>query len=188
LIALEGEVEEPDPRVISAARAGDARAFESLVRRYQADVYRFVLHLIRDPQAAEDITQESFVRAFRFLRRYRGDSRFTTWLFSIARNCVVDETRRWGRRHRVADRVGRERDAFMSPDQTLAVEVREALATLPQELLEPVVLIDVFSLSYRETAEMLSVAEGTIKSRVHRAREQLIALLGPQGEERADDA
>jgi RNA polymerase sigma-70 factor, ECF subfamily len=76
----------------------------------------------------------------------------------------------------------------MSPDQTLAVEVREALATLPQELLEPVVLIDVFSLSYRETAEMLSVAEGTIKSRVHRAREQLIALLGPQSEERADDA
>jgi RNA polymerase sigma-70 factor, ECF subfamily len=184
---LEGEVEEPDPHVISAARAGDLVAFESLVRRYQADVYRFVLHLIREPQTAEDVTQESFVRAFRFLHRYRGESRFTTWLFSIARNCAVDETRRRSRRERVMIRITQQREPSAQRDQSTAMEIREALATLPQDLLEPVVLIDIFGLSYRETAQMLSVAEGTIKSRVHRGREQLIGLLGPQREERADD-
>ena len=180
-------MEEPDPHVIHAAKAGDLQAFEGLVRRYQGDVYRFVLHLARDPTAAEDITQDAFVRAFRFLKRYRGDSRFTTWLFSIARNCVHDEFRRAGRRLRLRESVGANELEEVRADAGARVEVREALATLPRELLESVVIIDMFGFSYREAAQLTGTPEGTLKSRAHRARERLVSILGPDSEEHVDE-
>ena len=180
-------MEEPDPHVIRAAKAGDLQAFEALVRRYQGDVYRFVLHLARDPTLAEDITQDAFVRAFRFLKRYRGDSRFTTWLFSIARNCMHDEFRRAGRRLRLNETVGSHEVLDVSADSGAGIEVREALATLPHELLESVVIIDMFGFSYREAAQLTGTPEGTLKSRTHRARERLVSILGPQSEERVDE-
>lgn len=180
-------MEEPDPHVIRAATAGDLEAFESLVRRYQADVYRFVLHLTGDPTIAEDITQDAFVRAYRFLKRYRGDSRFSTWLFSIARNCANDEFRRAGRRSRLNASLEAHELPEQHRDKTGAIEVREALATLPQELLESVVVIDMFGFSYREAAQLTGTPEGTLKSRAHRGRERLVALLGPHSEEHADE-
>lgn len=180
-------MEEPDPHVIRAAKAGDLHAFEGLVRRYQGDVYRFVLHLARDPTLAEDITQDAFVRAFRFLERYRGDSRFTTWLFSIARNCVHDEFRRAGRRLRLSESVRSHEAPEAGPDSGSGIEVREALATLPPELLESVVIIDMFGFSYREAAQLTGTAEGTLKSRAHRARERLLSILGPDSQDRVDE-
>lgn len=175
-------MEEPDPQLISAARSGDAGSFESLIRRYQAPVYRFVVHLIGDPSAAEDVTQETFVRAFRSLRRYRGDSRFTTWLFAIARNCATDHLRRAARRGRLSRRLeGRVPDP--EPDSSLGLELREALDALPSELLEPTLLIDLWGFSYSEVARLTSTPEGTIKSRVHRARQRLIQSLAPGVEE-----
>ncbi len=180
-------MEEPDPHVIRAAKAGDLQAFEALVRRYQADVYRFVLHLARDPTLAEDITQDAFVRAFRFLKRYRGDSRFTTWLLSITRNCVHDEFRRAGRRLRLNENVSSHEVPEVRVDSGAGIEVREALATLPHELLEAVVIIDMFGFSYREAAQLTGTPEGTLKSRAHRARERLVSILGPHSEERADE-
>lgn len=180
-------MEEPDPQLIAAARSGDLGAFETLVRRYQAAVYRFVLHLTADPHVSEDVTQETFVKAFRFLRRYRGDARFTTWLLAIARNCVQDEYRRAGRRGRLTARL-EERDVTYQPLEGISqVEVRDALQTLPHELLEPIVMIDIFGLSYAEAAGAIGAPEGTIKSRVHRARERLASLLGPLDEEAADE-
>jgi RNA polymerase sigma-70 factor, ECF subfamily len=183
----EGTLDEPDPLVVAAARAGDLGAFERLVRRYQGDVWRLVFHLLHDESRSDDVTQDAFVRAFRFLGRYRGDSKFSTWLFTIARNCAVDEMRRSARQSRIARRADFEPGRPLS-DQTAGIEVREALAALPMDLREPVVMIDMFGISYREVAEMLRVPEGTVKSRVHRARELLVEALRPEPEEPTGEA
>jgi len=87
---------DPDPRTVQQARAGDLRAFEELVRLYQADVFRFAWHLTRDRTLAEDVTQDTFLRAFRFIHGYRGGQRFASWLFAIARNCSMDALRKRG--------------------------------------------------------------------------------------------
>ena len=171
-------MEEPDPQIIHAARSGDTAAFEQLVRRYQADVWRLSLHLLRDETLADDVTQDAFVRAFRFLKRYRGDSKFSTWLFSIARNCAMDELRRAGRRKKMALRLDAERQPLPA-DVSLGFEIRDAMAALPQELREAMVLIDVFGLAYRDAARVLGVPERTVKSRVHRARESVAQILRP---------
>jgi RNA polymerase sigma-70 factor, ECF subfamily len=178
----EAVVDEPDPQVVQAARSGDLRAFEALVRRYQGDVWRLSFHLVRDDSLADDITQDTFMRVFRFMRRYRADSKFSTWLFSIARNCAMDELRRSARRARLRGRVEAETQGYVRGEHT-GVEVRDVLAQLPLGLREPVVMIDMFGMSYREVAEILAVPEGTIKSRVHRAREQLASQLSPPGEQ-----
>lgn len=169
-------MQEPDPQVVAAAKRGDLRAFEELVCRYQAEVWRLALHFVHEAAAADDITQEAFVRVFRFLPRYRGDSKFSTWLLSIARNCALDELRRAQRRRRTAGVVAAEPPRLAS-DESTGIEVREAVAALPLDLREPVVLIDMFGLSYREVAKMLNLPSGTVKSRVHRARLQLAAML-----------
>ena len=172
---------EPDPEVIAAARGGDMRAFEDLVRRYQADVWRLSFHLLHDEMLADDATQDTFVRAYRFLARYRGESKFSTWLFSIARNCALDEGRRAGRRRKVADKLEAQPQPAPAEHGT-AIEVREAVAALPIELREPTVLIDMMGATYKDVASMLGVPEGTVKSRVHRARQALVAMLSPAAE------
>ena len=175
-------VNEPDPLVVAAARRGDLRAFETLVRAHQGDVWRLSWQLVHDDSLAADVTQEAFLRAWRFLPRYRGESKFSTWLFSITRNCARDELRRSGRRERLQDRLELTQPA-VRPNDSARLEVCEALGRLPLELREPVVLIDLFGASYREVATVLGAPEGTIKSRVHRARSLLAAELGPRAEE-----
>lgn len=157
-------------------------AFETLVRRYQGEVWRLCLQLTRDDALAEDATQESFVRAFRFLPRYRGESKFSTWLFSIARNCALDELRRIGRSQRTRARLESERPPQPS-ELGVGIEVREAVGNLPLELREPIVLIDMFGCSYDEVARILETPTGTVKSRVHRARKALVTVLGDRQEE-----
>jgi RNA polymerase sigma-70 factor, ECF subfamily len=178
----EAVVDEPDPKVVAAARSGDLGAFEVLVRRYQGDIWRLCYQLLRDEHLADDVTQDTFVRAFRFMRRYRAESKFSTWLFSIARNCAVDELRRSSRRSKLAHRVQAEAPSDLRTDQTI-VEVRDVLAQLPLGLREPVVMIDMFGMSYREVSVALGVPQGTVKSRVHRAREQLARRLAPASEQ-----
>jgi RNA polymerase sigma-70 factor (ECF subfamily) len=174
---------EPDPSTVAAARAGDVAAFESLVRAFQADVWRLALHLTGDRTVADDVVQDTFVRAFRFLRRYRGDSRFTTWLFAIARNCSRDELRRMQRRKRIAEPSHEETTGV---DAFVAIEVRDALLALPTDLREAVVCVDVFGMKYRDVARVLHAPEGTIKSRVHDARARLASELGRDAEEGSD--
>jgi RNA polymerase sigma-70 factor, ECF subfamily len=171
-------VDEPDPQVVAAAQQGRASAFERLVRAYQAPVWRLVYQLVRDEQLAEDVTQETFLRAYRFLPRYKGNSRFSTWLLSIARNCAMDELRRTQRRKRLADRLRARPDPPLV-EQGLHLEVQESLVSLPLELREPIVLIDMLGSSYAEVALILRTPVGTIKSRVHRARLLLAAALAP---------
>lgn len=177
---------EPDPQLISSARAGDLAAFEKIVRRYQTDVLRLALHVVHDMGAAEDAAQETFVRAFRFLRRYRGDSKFSTWLFSIARNCALDELRRSTRGGEPRDEIGANVASRDSAPQ-VGVEIKEAMGSLPLELREAVILIDMFGMSYKEAASIARIAEGTLKSRVHRARQQLMESLGEGKQERAGE-
>jgi RNA polymerase sigma-70 factor (ECF subfamily) len=156
-------------------------AFEELVRAHQADVYRLALHLVRDRETAEDVTQEAFVHAFRSLPRFRGTAKFSTWLYRIARNSAVDAIRRRDRRRRLERGVTPEEPV---PDPSLRVALADAIDALPPELREGFVLIEVFGLSYSEAAGVLSVLPGTLKSRMHRTRRLLMEALG---EERADE-
>ncbi len=164
-------MQDPDPRVLARARTGDVGAFEELVRDYQADVWRFAYHFTRDRQMAEDVTQEAFLRAFRFLPTFRGDAKFTSWLFRIARNCALDAIRR---------RAGQTREhppPLGPPDGQARAELHAALAAVSPEHREPFLLIEVFGLSYREAADVLNVRVGTVKSRMHRARRAMMAAL-----------
>lgn len=172
-----GELDEPDPQILSSARKGDARAFEQLVRAYQADVWRLCLHLMGNRAQADDVTQEAFVRIYRFLPRFRGDSKFSTWVFAIARNCALDEMRRTKRRQVLVERAHMQREPVHEQGSSM-VEVRDALKGLALELREPIVLIDMLGESYRDAAKVLGVPEGTVKSRVHRGRLQLAEALG----------
>jgi RNA polymerase sigma-70 factor (ECF subfamily) len=173
----EGAVEEPRPETLEAARRGSLAAFEEIVRACQHDVWRFTMNVVRDREAAEDVTQETFVRAFRALGRYRGDAKFTTWLLTIARNCALDEVRRKARRRDTTDALEAQPYQSATGDPATALEVREALASLPVELRESIVLIDMLGESYADAASVLHLPVGTVKSRVHRARDQMLTAL-----------
>lgn len=176
-----GSVQEPDPRTVEAARRGDIAAFEEIVRAFQADVWRFVFHLARDESLADDVTQDAFIKAFRNIGRYRGDSRFSTWLLAIARNCAMDEFRRSGRRRKLEDEMERQ-PRPSEHDQTRSYDIREALKTLSLDVREPLVMIDLFGLSYRDVSDLLGVPVGTVKSRVHRARLLLAEMFLPESQ------
>ena len=165
-------MQDPDPRTLTRAREGDVGAFEDLVRLYQADLWRFAYHFTRDRSLADDVTQEAFLRAFRFLKGFRGDSKFTSWLFRIARNCAMDQLR--------ARKVHLDREPLppMGPsDPQSRVELQVALGSISEEHREPFLLIEVFGLSYQEAADVLGVRVGTVKSRMHRARHAMMRAL-----------
>ncbi len=162
-------MEEADPATVRAAAAGDVDAFARVVRTYQTTVWRFLRHLVADGALAEDLTQETFLRVHRGLGGFDGDSRFSTWLFRIARNVGIDELRARERRDRLVP--GRAASAS-SPE--VGHEVRAALESLEVDLREALLVVEVLGVTYGEAAVMLGVPAGTVKSRVHRARERLV--------------
>ena len=170
---------DPDPRTVQRARRGDLLAFEDLVRDYQADAFRFAWHLTRDRQLAEDVTQEAFLRAFRFLGGFRGDRKFGSWLFSIVRNCAMDALRRERRGETLWDERERPRSVA---DPSARAELATALDAVTVEHREAFLLVEVFGLSYQETADVLGVAVGTVKSRMFRARQALCEAIADQEE------
>lgn len=175
---MEVPLQEPEPRIVAAARRGDIPAFETLVRMFQPYVWKLCLHLLGEEQMAADASQNTFLKAFRGMKRFKGESKFSTWLISIARNCALDELRSKERSVRLMRAVTADLDRHSrSPDQRTAVEVREALLKLSLDLREPAVLVDMLGFSYTEAAGTLRIAEGTLKSRVHRARAALVAIL-----------
>jgi RNA polymerase sigma-70 factor, ECF subfamily len=173
-------VHDPDPRTLARAREGDLDAFEELVRTYQADVYRFACHLTRDRAVAEDVTQEAFIRAFRFLHTFRGDCRFSSWLMRIARNCGMDALR--SRTHR-AEREQAGPPPVAIADPVAHAELAAALRAISGDHREPFLLIEVFGLSYQEAADVLQLKVGTVKSRMHRARRALCEALSVDDDE-----
>jgi RNA polymerase sigma-70 factor (ECF subfamily) len=183
--------EDPDRRLVQAAATGEREAFDALVRRHQVRTYNFVRTLVNDAADAEDLTQEIFVRAFRAIGRFRGDSSFRTWLFRIAVNVArthLGRRSRW----RVPWRGPRdpEDDASSMPYDSPSPEdlesdivrrdaIDRALATLSPDLRNAVTLRDIEGLEYREIAKVLDIPIGTVESRIFRARQRLRPLLEP---------
>ncbi len=173
-------VEEPDPVVIRAAAGGDLAAFEQLMRAYQVPIWRFLRHLLADAALAEDVTQETFLRAYQRLGTFEFRSKFSTWLFAIARHAGIDALRARQRRDRTEQAVP-PRPAVADP--SLRSEVAASVASLTPLLREAFLLVEVLGLSYREVSQAIGAPVGTVKSRVFRARVHLVSWLGAEGPE-----
>lgn len=165
---------EPDPSLIRAAAAGDRDAFSELVRESQADVWRFLRHLTGDRELAADLTQETFLRVHRSLSSFAFRSRFSTWLFRIARNLAIDESRAAARRPQLAPELPEDR-VPVRPVTVTAQELRCAIEALAPPQRETFVLVEVFGLGYGEAATVLGIPRGTVKSRMFHARRRLVA-------------
>ena len=153
------------------AGRGDRDAFERLVQRVQAPVWRYAYHLTRSRELADEASQETWVRVIRAIPRFRGDSSVLTWLLTIVRRVVAD----------LLDALKREQPYVApAPPQpgTGFVDVQLALAGLPHPLRETLVLTQVLGMSYAETAEITGAKIGTVRSRVFRARSALVEALG----------
>jgi len=158
-------------RLLLVARDGDEQAFGEAVRFSQAETWRVVCHLV-GTQDADDVTQDAYVRAWRALPRFRGDSSGRTWLLSIARRACVDALRRRGRRSRLTERLAARSDP--GPLST-TIEIDELIAALPRDRRVAFVLTQVAGCTYEEAAMICGVPLGTIRSRVARARSELLA-------------
>ena len=176
--------------LVERARDGDARAFEALVNRYKDRIYSYVSRMLHDPIEAEDIAQETFVRAFQSLPHFRGASSLQTWLYRIASNLVIDSVRRQKRREdnalsldapvdtddgdmqrELADE--RRGPAELAESSVIQEEVRSAVARISPKLRPVLVMYDLQGMSYQEIAEILGCPLGTVKSRLFNARAQL---------------
>ena len=180
---------DPDATLVDAARAGNIEAFETLVRHYQTRMVNFALAIVRDVGEAEDVAQETFLRAYRSLARFRGESSFKTWLYTIATNTARSTLDRRSRRERVSrqslddERLGlaadQVPDGLSDAESTLVRRqaIDQALAMLSDEFRVAVVLRDVEGLDYKEIARVTGAPVGTVESRIFRARQRLRMLL-----------
>ncbi|MFJ5281089.1 sigma-70 family RNA polymerase sigma factor [Streptomyces parvulus] len=166
-----------------AARTGDPQATENLVRALQRDVRRFVTHLGADPQYADDLAQDTFLRALGSLHRFEGRSSARTWLLAIARRAVIDSYRHASARPRLLATDDWETAAECAQEHGLpgfddGVALGALLDALPAERREAFVLTQLAGVPYAEAAELLGCPVGTVRSRVARARQALIRSLG----------
>lgn len=176
---------QPDPGVLRKAQRGDERAFSIIVRAYQVPVFNYVLRLVGERALAEDLTQEVFLRVYQGLPRFSLRSKFTTWLFQVTKNRVLDELRAVERRPR----------AVADLDDMPAVEVLDApferieaidavwraVENLNVDLKSALLLRDVVGLSYGEIADSLEVTLATVKWRIYKAREDVQLALAREG-------
>jgi len=174
------------------AGRGDADAITAFVRATQADVWRYVAYLT-DRECADDLTQETFLRALRGVRTYRGDVPARVWLLSIARRAVVDHFRKQGRTPTVAASLDLDvsvvdRVAPATPDPAGEVTLQALIATLDPDRRAAFVLTQVNGLSYEEAAQACGVPIGTIRSRVARAREDLLVAMRSDTSEVVEEA
>ncbi len=187
------EAKKADRKIIEAIRAGDTGAYRELVERYQGRVFAMVCGMVRDREEARDITQESFVKAYRNLDRFRLDSSFYTWLYRIAMNCAIDLLRRRKvRRHSEFNEEIGQKDsggimadshAKMNPGKDLErkrlrKKIFAALDELSEDHRQIIVLREIEGLSYEEIAQTMEIPEGTVMSRLFYARRKMQSLLG----------
>lgn len=188
--------------LIRAAQQGDSRAFDRLVHRYQAQVYRAMTRACANPDLAADVLQEAMIRAFRALPQFRGDASFATWLYRIARNLCVRKQQQMtayptisldqpmGEGEDASALIGQmidfsaENPQQVVLDEELRQKVKEAVDKLPPNLREVLILRDMEDLSNQETAERTGLTVAAVKARLHRAR----ALLRQQLEEYLSDS
>ncbi|MBD9722519.1 sigma-70 family RNA polymerase sigma factor [Streptomyces sp. ID-01-6.2a] len=165
-----------------AARGGDPDAVEKFVRALHRDVIRYVTHLGADPQNAEDLAQDTFLRALGSLHRFEGRSSARSWLLSIARRAVIDSIRYAAARPRLSDTDDWQAVADRTQSRDLpgfdeGIALAELLAALPDERREAFVLTQLLGLPYEEAARVSRCPIGTVRSRVARARGSLIESL-----------
>ncbi len=191
-----------DRELVELAVAGDAESFGALVRRHQRRIFRLALHLTRDGAEAEDVTQDTFVRAYQALARFDGRSEPFTWLYRIAVNLSLNVLRSRKPRQSAGDAADPRIELLLTeqrpsggtgPDgaaasRELAVAVCEGLDALSETLRTTLLLVCVDELRHDEAAQVLGCPEGTVAWRVHEARKRLRAFLAERGFERTDGA
>lgn len=176
---------------IDNLKAGDATAFDYLIERYSGDIYALLYRITENAEEASDLTQDTFIRVFRSIGSFRGDSELKTWLFSIAINESRNRFRWWKRRRRdvtisldatigdsdtplsdtIADRAASPEESALSREREYAIKA--ALLDMPAVYREAIILCDIEGFSYEETAAALGIGLGTVKSRISRGREEL---------------
>jgi len=183
-----------DQQLVERVQRGDKAAFDLLVIKYQRKIFRLLSRLIRDPGEVEDVAQEAFIKAYRALPNFRGDSAFYTWLYRIAINTAKNWLVSQGRRAPTTTETDiEEAETFddgehlrdlNTPDAMLltrqvADAVNRAIERLPEELKTAIVLRELEGLSYEEIAETMNCPIGTVRSRIFRAREAIAEELRP---------
>jgi RNA polymerase sigma-70 factor (ECF subfamily) len=192
---------EIDQRLVERAQAGEKRAFDLLVSKYQRKLSRLLSRFIRDPAEVEDVAQEAFVKAYRALPSFRGDSAFYTWLYRIGINTAKNHLVAMGRRAPTTTEFDAdEAETFEDGDQLRDINTPESLMMsrqigetvnaamdgLPEELRTAITLREIEGLSYEEIAEIMNCPIGTVRSRIFRAREAIAAKLRPLLDTRKD--
>jgi len=189
---------DPDAALVERVKAGDKRAFELLVIKYQRRIERLIGRMVRDSDAVADIAQESFIRAYRALPQFRGDSAFYTWLYRIAVNTAKkalvdmrrdplitdsarasssddDDETSW----RGAEPTDAETPEAVLASKEIAATVNAAIEALSEDLRQAITLREIEGLSYEEIAELMQCPIGTVRSRIFRAREAIAVRLRP---------
>lgn len=172
-----------DDAVVRKAQLGDRRAFELIVEAYQVMVFNYVRRLVKDRTLAEDLTQEVFLRVYLSLPRFSFQAKFTTWLFQVTKNRVLDELRAQERRPRSADLSAETLHVVDPPaDQGETVDALwRAIDDLDVDLKLAILLRDVAGFSYNEIGEILEITLPTVKWRIYKAREGVHISLARQG-------
>ncbi len=183
-----------DQELVVRVQRGDKAAFDLLVRKYQHKIAKLVSRYVRDRAEVEDVTQEAFIKAYRALRGFRGDSAFYTWLYRIAINTAKNYLVAQGRRPLTADiepeeaeNLGSEHgntSDLLTPERSMLVEeigrtVERAIAVLPEDLRTAITLRELDGLSYDDIAVAMDCPIGTVRSRIFRAREAIDNELRP---------
>jgi len=186
-----------DVQLVTRTLAGDAKAFELLVLKYQRRIQRLIARMVRDTDLVEDIAQETFIRAYRALHQFRGEAQFYTWLYRIAVNTAKkalldlkhdplvtmaalrpeddeDETFQPGR-----EPIAEETPETLLAAREIAEAVQAALEALPEDLRQAVTLREIEGLSYEDIAAVMGCPIGTVRSRIFRAREAISARVRP---------
>ncbi len=181
-----------DGVLVERVRGGDVAAFEPLVEKYRQRVYRLAYNVLRNQEDALDVAQDAFIKAYKALPSFRGQSAFYTWLFRIVMNVAHDKARQRGAAGRAfgTERVTEEEWERTMPDPgedpgaaaaraEQRARITQALETLPEHHRAIIMLSDLEGLSYREIADVLNIPMGTVMSRLHNARKRLRSALGP---------
>ena len=181
-----------DKKLVKRVQRGDKGAFDLLVLKYQHKIVNLVMRYVRDPELAQDITQEAFIKAYRALPRFRGDSAFYTWMYRIAVNTAKNHLAAQRRRPMNVELDLQDPDQYDLHAQlketdtpeaiTLSNETREAveraIAALPEDLRTAIILRELEGMSYEEIAQTMECPVGTVRSRIFRARDAISKKIG----------
>ena len=192
---------EIDRQLVARAQRGDKQAFELLVEKYQRKLARLLSRFIRDPAEVEDVTQEAFIKAYRALPAFRGDSAFYTWLYRIGINTAKNYLMAMGRRAPTSTEVeAEEAEGFEEGEQLrdintpesmllsneIAKTVNATIEQLPEELRTAIQMREIEGMSYEDIAKAMDCPIGTVRSRIFRAREAIAEQLRPLLDTRKD--